>query len=308
MLSTLTGVLWIFWVACCWVRPVDAFVPPASKTARSTSALALDHTTWTDTLAVASNLADAHKDSWLVLAAAIVSATPLLSLAMQENEEKEQERDETEGTTMTRRNTLQTLVGGAVGWVASDALLGAAGNLLTGTTRSTIFGAQWNPLYRRVAAQAATHGEAAVATPEFLAWVAQSPAALMHPELRAWMAAQQALGKAAAAVVAEEGMAVGTVAVAAAAATLTKPTAKSGSVERLEEGEEEALQEDGGLLQEDGGLLQEEVSRNKSVQMVLDDEANELAIDPEEESVLPKGNNTQALMQDNDDASNYHTS
>lgn len=124
-----------------------------------------------------------------------------------------------------RRGTLMTLLGGAMSFAASDALLGAAGGVLNGgkaaLTSSGIYAARWNALYQRLAAYTAKH-EAAVASPELLAWISKSPAAIANPELRAWMAAQGAFSKSRqvlrASAVLEEGLAAfGAAAVAVAA-------------------------------------------------------------------------------------------
>jgi len=129
-----------------------------------------------------------------------------------------------------RRGTLMTLLGGAMSFAASDALLGVAGNVLSGgkvaMTSSGIYGARWSGLYQRLASLTAKH-EAVVASPELLSWISKSPAALANPELRAWMAAQRAFSKSRqvlrAAAVLEEGLAAA--GAVAAAAVVTKPSA-----------------------------------------------------------------------------------
>jgi hypothetical protein len=150
-----------------------------------------------------------------------------------------------------RRGTLTKLIGGAIGFAASDMILGSAGKILLGvggggttttttaaimsSSSSSVYGAQWNALFQRIAAASAKHGEAAaIASPELVAWISKSPAVLANPELRAWIAAQHAFRKGrqvvaltAAVVVEEGGMAAATATVATrAVATAATAVAK----------------------------------------------------------------------------------
>jgi hypothetical protein len=150
-----------------------------------------------------------------------------------------------------RRSTLTTLIGGAIGFAASDMILGAAGNLLidvgggvgggtvattttTAKVSSSVYGVQWNALFRRIATASAKH-EAAIASPELVSWISKSPAALANPELRAWIAAQRAFQKGrqaaalAAVVLEEEGMAATATRVVASAAAAVASKQKSGA-------------------------------------------------------------------------------
>ena len=130
---------------------------------------------------------------------------------------------------MGRRGTIASLIGGAATLAVSDALLGSAGQLLSGSSPSfsSIYGARWNALYQRVATQIGKHGSKAVASPELAAWIAKSPAAWFNPELRAWLAAQRAFSMSrqivGAAALLEEGI------VTAAGATLSAAAAVAGS-------------------------------------------------------------------------------
>jgi len=132
-----------------------------------------------------------------------------------------------------RRDTLATLVRGAVTFAASDVLLGAATGVLGGESAalsSSVYGARWNGLYRRIAALAAKHEAAAAVSPDLISWIARSPAAFANPELRAWVAAQRAFAKsrqvAAAAAALEEGLTAAGAVAAAAFATKKEPGTK----------------------------------------------------------------------------------
>ena len=125
-----------------------------------------------------------------------------------------------ESGTMGRRGTLTTLVGGAVSFAASDVLLGRLLDVGSGMA-STVYGARWNGLYSRIAQATTTYGqEAAVVSPELLAFISKSSAALTNPELRAWIAAQRAFNKSRA-LAAVAGAAIADEGIVAAAVTRT---------------------------------------------------------------------------------------